>query len=35
MAQIIYNIHNELSISGILNDKSIPLQLIAEKFSNQ
>ena len=33
LAQIIYNIHNNLSISGLLNDKSIPVKLIEEKLS--
>lgn len=32
LAQVIYNIHNDISISDILRDKSLPLQLIEEKF---
>lgn len=33
LAQIIYNIHNDISISELLRDKSSPLQLIEEKFN--
>ena len=33
MSEIIYNIHNDISISGILGDKSLPIKLIEEKFS--
>lgn len=32
LAQIIYNIHNDLSISGILKDKSRPVKLLEKKF---
>ena len=35
MAQVIYNIHNDLSISEILSDKSVPVKLIEEKFSKK
>ena len=34
VAQIVYNIHNDLSIHDILRDKSLPIKLIDEKFSN-
>ena len=33
MSEIIYDIHNDVSISGILGDKSLPIRLIEEKFS--
>lgn len=32
VAEIIYNIHNDLSISSILRDKSYPVKLVEEKF---
>ena len=32
MASLIYNIHNDLSISKLLHDKSLPIKLIEEKF---
>ena len=32
IAQIIYNIHNDQSISSLLTDKSEPIRLIEEKF---
>ena len=32
-ADIIYNIHNDLSIHDILRDKSLPIKLIDEKFN--
>ncbi len=32
LANIIYNIHNDLSISGILNDKSEPIRKLENKF---
>ena len=32
LAQIIYNIHNDLSISNILRDKSEPIKLLEKKF---
>lgn len=32
IAEIIYNIHNDQSISGLLTDKSEPIRLIEEKF---
>ena len=35
MADIIYNIHNDLSISNILHDRSLPIKLIEEKFTKQ
>ena len=34
LAQIIYNIHNDLSISEILRDKSYPVKLLENKFMN-
>ena len=34
LAQIIYNIHNDLSISEILRDKSYPVKLLENKFKN-
>jgi hypothetical protein len=33
MASLIYNIHNDLSISKLLHDKSLPIKLIEEKFA--
>lgn len=33
IAQIIYSIHNDLSISSLLRDKDMPVKLIEEKFS--
>ena len=33
LANIIYNIHNDLSISNILHDRSLPIKLIEEKFT--
>ena len=35
LAQIIYNIHNDLSISGILSDKSVPVKLLEKKFNDK
>ncbi len=35
MAEIIYNIHNDLSISNILHDRSLPIKLIEEKFTKK
>lgn len=35
LAQIIYNIHNDLSISKIMKDKSYPVKLLEEKFENK
>ncbi len=35
IANIIYNIHNDLSISGIMHDKSTPLKLLEEKFNEK
>ena len=32
LADIIYNVHNDLSISGILRDRSYPVKLLEEKF---
>ena len=32
-AELIYNIHNDLSISNILHDKSLPIKLVEEKFN--
>lgn len=32
MSEIIYDIHNDISISDILGDKSLPIKLIEEKF---
>ncbi len=32
VASIIYDIHNDISISDILRDKSLPIRLIEEKF---
>ena len=32
MGEIIYDIHNDISISEILRDKSVPIKLIEEKF---
>ena len=34
IAQIIYSIHNDLSISDILTDKSKPIKLLESKFNN-
>ena len=33
VAQVIYNIHNDLSISQILRDKSKPIHLLEKKFN--
>ena len=33
VAEIIYCIHNDISISNLLTDKSLPIKLIEEKFS--
>lgn len=35
LASIIYNIHNDLSISEILRDKSHPVKLLEKKFKEQ
>lgn len=35
LADIIYNIHNDLSISKILRDKSEPIKLLERKFSDK
>ena len=35
LAEIIYNIHNDLSISKIMKDKSYPVKLLEEKFENK
>lgn len=34
-AEVIYNIHNDLSISYILRDKSYPVKLVEEKFMKE
>jgi len=35
LAEIIYNIHNDKSISGILRDKSHPVKVLEKKFNQQ
>lgn len=35
VAEIIYNVHNDLSISGILTDKSYPVKLLEKKFREE
>lgn len=35
VAEIIYNIHNDLSISSILRDKSYPVKLVEKKFERE
>lgn len=35
IANIVYNLHNDLSISGILRDKSGPVKLLEKRFSNE
>jgi len=35
LANIIYNIHNDLSISGMLNDRSRPGKLLEKKFNGR
>ena len=35
MAEIIYNLHNDLSISKIMSDKSYPIKLLEKKFENE
>jgi ribose-phosphate pyrophosphokinase len=35
MADLIYNIHNDLSISKLLHDKSLPIKLIKDKFERE
>ena len=32
LGEIIYDIHNDISISELLTDKSLPIKLIEEKF---
>lgn len=32
MSEIVYNMHNELSISGLLKDKSGPIKMLEKKF---
>lgn len=34
LAEVIYSIHNDKSISGILRDKSYPVKLLEKKFSS-
>ena len=34
IAEIIYNIHNDISITKLLNDKSLPMKLIQKKFES-
>ena len=35
LSEIIYDIHNDLSITGILTDKSQPIKLLEKKFKNE
>lgn len=35
IAEVIYNLHNDLSLSKILGDKSYPVKLVEEKFMNE
>ena len=35
IAEIIYSIHNDKSISPILGDKSYPVKLVEKKFENK
>lgn len=35
IAEIIFNIHNDLSISSILRDKSYPIKLVEQKFTKE
>lgn len=35
IAEIIFNIHNDLSISSILRDKSYPVKLVEQKFTKE
>ena len=35
LAEVIYNIHNDKSISSILRDKSYPVKLLEKKFNQQ
>ena len=35
LAKIIYNIHNDISITELLRDKSLPMRLIEEKFDEK
>ena len=35
VAEVIYNIHNDLSISTLLKDKSYPVKLIEQKFEDE
>lgn len=35
IAEIIYNMHNDLSITDILSDKSKPIKLLERKFNNE
>lgn len=34
MAEIVYDLHNDLSISGLLKDKSDPIKMLEKKFNN-
>ncbi|MCM1053408.1 MAG: ribose-phosphate diphosphokinase [Ruminococcus sp.] len=34
IAQVVFNIHNNLSLSSILGDRSYPISLLEEKFKN-
>lgn len=34
MSEIVYNLHNDLSISGLLKDKSGPIKILEKKFNN-
>ena len=35
LSDIIYDIHNDMSITGILTDKSMPIKLLERKFGNE
>jgi ribose-phosphate pyrophosphokinase len=35
IAEIIYNIHNDQSISSLMSDKSYPVRLVEEKFEKK
>ncbi len=35
IAEVIYNLHNDLSLAKIIGDKSYPVKLVEEKFMNE
>ena len=35
IAEIVYDLHNDLSISELLKDKSGPIKMLEKKFNNR